>query len=181
MRAQPIFRAMALGLGIAGGLGVTAQDAAAQPRNCIDTLAGLPNYSRFVNAVTQASMVNDLRNLQNVTIFAPNNAAIEQVAPTLVDRIFPRDSGTAQREADPVLAGAAMQAHVVQGRMPAAALAAGMSVHTMAGTPLTTAAAPGAERTVTVTAMQGVTARVVQADIPCANGVIQGIDRVLIR
>ena len=170
-------------LAIAAGLAVAAAlptGASAQPRNCIDTLAGLQDYSRMVNAVTRSHMVNELRNAQNITIFAPTNQAINQVHPMIVDRLFPRaDTGT--READPVLAAAAIQAHTVQNRMPAATLIQTRQANTMAGTPLTFAAAGTGEAGPTVSAAEGVTARVVQADIPCANGVIHGIDRVLIR
>lgn len=178
-------KAVALrGLAMAAGLAAAAAlptGAAAQARNCIDTLAGMSEYSRMVNAVTRSHMVNELRNAQNITIFAPTNQAINQVNPMIVDRLFPRaDTGT--READPVLAAAAMQAHIVQQRMPAASLVQVGQVRTMAGTPLTFSGPRGAgEAGPTVTAAEGVTARVVQGDIPCANGVIHGIDRVLIR
>lgn len=175
-------RIVALVSGIGGAAGLLASGAAAQQRNCIDTLAGMPEYSRFVNAVTAASMGNDVRNMQNITIFAPTNTAIQAAPPDLADRLFPRDSGSGgARTPDPVLASAAMQAHIIQGRLPAAALAAGVQVRTMAGTTLTTAMPPGGERTVTVTAGEGLQAKVVQADVACANGVIQGVDRVLIR
>lgn len=180
MRTASSLAAMMLGLGLASGLG--ASDAAAQSANCIDVLAALPDYSRFVGAVTRASLTNDVRNLQNITFFAPTNAAIQGVPPDLVDRLFPVNTGDGgSREADPVLARAALQAHIVQARLPASALAAGVRIQTMAGTPLSTSAIPGGERAVTVTAGQGISARIVQADIPCSNGLIQGIDHVLIR
>jgi uncharacterized surface protein with fasciclin (FAS1) repeats len=47
--------------------------------------------------------------------------------------------------------------------------------------PLTFAGPSGGEQGASITAAEGVTARVTQADIPCSNGVIHGIDRVLIR
>lgn len=169
------------GLAIAAGVAAAwPTGAAAQARNCIDTLAGLSDYSRMVNAVTRSHMVSELRNAQNVTIFAPTNQAITQVNPMIVDRLFPR-ADTGAREADPVLAAAAIQAHIVQQRMPAATLAQAGQVRTMAGTPLTFAAPATGEAGPTITAAEGVTARIVQGDIPCANGVIHGIDRVLIR
>jgi uncharacterized surface protein with fasciclin (FAS1) repeats len=173
------------GLAMVAGLAAVAAlptGAAAQQRNCIDTLAGMPNYARMIGAVTHSHMVNELRNAQNITIFAPTNQAIEQVSPVLVDRLFPREGSGGGRLADPVLAAAAIQAHIVQGRMPAASLSQGVRVSTLAGTPLTfsgpgSAGEPGGS----VTAAEGVTARIVQGDIPCSNGVIHGIDRVLIR
>ena len=49
------------GLAIAAGLAVAAAlptGAAAQQRNCIDTLAGMQDYSRMVNAVTRLSLIH---------------------------------------------------------------------------------------------------------------------------
>lgn len=170
---------LAAGVAVAGAL--LPAGAWAQERNCIDTLAGMPDYSRLVGAVTRSHMVSELRNMQNVTIFAPTNQAIDQVNPQLVDRLFPRDQAGGGREADPVLASAAIQAHIVQGRIPASALGQGVRLTTMAGTPLTFAGPGGSERGAQITAGQNVTARVTQGDIPCSNGVIHGIDTVLIR
>lgn len=157
-----------------------AAPASAQQRNCIDTLAGMPDFSRLVGAVTRSHMVDDMRFSQNITIFAPTNAAMDAVNPLVADRIFPRDENGA-READPVLAVAAVNAHIVQGRIPASALGEGLRLVTLAGTPLTIGNTPGAERGVTVTAGPNITARVVQRDIPCSNGVVHTIDRVLVR
>lgn len=179
VRAATI-RGAALAAGVAMATAIFAPGAQAQQRNCIDTLAGMPEYSRLVGAVTRSHMVNDLRNMQNITIFAPNNEAIDKVNPQLVDRLFPRDE-SGGREADPVLAAAAIQAHIVQGRIPAAALSQGISLTTLAGTPLSFSRPAGGEAGAQVTAAQNVTARVTRGDMPCANGVIHGIDSVLIR
>ncbi|WP_237216497.1 fasciclin domain-containing protein [Falsiroseomonas oryziterrae] len=140
----------------------------------------MPEFSRMVGAVTRSHMANDLRFAQNITIFAPTNAAMDSVSPLVADRIFPRDE-SGVREADPVLAAAAINSHIVPGRIPAAALAEGLRLVTMAGTPITIGNTPGAERGVTVSAGPNVSARVVQRDIPCANGMVHGIDRVLVR
>lgn len=170
------------GLALAAGLLAALPDvAAAQARNCIDTLAGMPDYSRMVNAVTHSHMVNDLRTMQNVTIFAPTNRAIDAVSSMVVDRLFPRDPAGGGRQADPILATAAIQAHVVQGRMPAAALAQGVQLTTIAGSQLTFTSPASGERGATIAGPGGVSARIVQGDIPCSNGVIHGIDSALVR
>lgn len=72
------------------------------------------------------------------------------------------------------------QAHIVTRRIPAVALAQGVQLTSFAGTQLSIAAA-GGDRTATIDAPGGVTARVVQGDIAYTNGVIHGIDHVLIR
>ncbi len=144
------------------------------------TLAGMPEYSRMVNAVTHSHMVNELRVMQDITIFAPTNAAIDQVNPQIVDRLFPSDPAGGGRTADPVLATAAIQAHIVNGRIPDAALAQGVQLTSFAGTPLSIVAA-GGDRAATIKGPGGITARIVQADIACTNGVIHGIDHALVR
>ncbi|WP_158287656.1 fasciclin domain-containing protein [Falsiroseomonas bella] len=181
MRSASTLAAATLGLGLAVGLVATPSPASAQQRNCVDVLAGMPDYSRFLNAMNSGHMVNTVRTMQNITIFAPNNAAIDKVPPGLVDRIFPRDpSESGRRDADPVLAPAAMGAHVIQGRFPAAALGQGVQLTTQAGNTLSFSRPQGSQN-VQVSAGQNVTANVVQANIECANGVIHGIDAVLIR
>jgi uncharacterized surface protein with fasciclin (FAS1) repeats len=156
---------------------VTAPSASAQQRNSIDVLAGMGEFSRFVNGVIRARAVADFRNANSITIFAPTNDALSGGARSvLVDRIFPVVDGN--READPVLAPAAFQAHVVQGRHDAAALGQSGSLTTAAGTQLRHSSANGA---VTLAAQGDATARVTRADIACSNGVIHAIDAPLIR
>ncbi len=178
--SRPDLKAVVLASMLGGAAALLPWDAAAQSRNCIDTLAGMPEYSRVVATVSRSHMVNELRYAQNITFFAPTNAAIEAVSAAMADRLFPRDE-QGRRESDPVLAVAAVQAHLVQGRIPAAALADGLRLTTIAGTPLAIQTGSGPERQVTVSAGEQVSARVVQPDIPCANGVIHGIDRALLR
>lgn len=169
---------LAASVAVAGAL--LPAGAEAQRRNCVDTLAGVSEYSRRVNAMTRSHTVNDLRNTQNVTIFARNNQAIDKLNPQLVDRLFPRDD-SGGRDADPVLAAAANQAHIVPGRLPAAAPTRLTRLTTLAGTPLSFSGPAAGERGAQVTAARDVTARVTQGGIPCANGVIHGINDVLIR
>jgi uncharacterized surface protein with fasciclin (FAS1) repeats len=178
-RQASVLTGLALAAGLAASLSLPGA-AQAQQRNCIDTLAGLPDYTRMVNAVTHSHMVNELRVMQNITIFAPTNAAIDQVNPQIVDRLFPRDPAGGGRTADPLLATAAIQAHIVNGRIPASALTQGLQVTSLSGMPLSIVAA-GGERSATINAPGGITARVVQGDIACTNGVIHGIDHALVR
>jgi uncharacterized surface protein with fasciclin (FAS1) repeats len=154
-----------------------APGASAQPRNCIDTLAGMSEFSRFVNGVVRTSAVSAFRTANDITFFAPTNAALAGGARSaLIDRLFPVVDGN--READPVLAPAAFQAHVVQGRRDSAALGQGGELTTVAGTTLRLSLANGV---LTVVEKGDVLARVTRADIPCANGVIHAIDAPLIR
>ncbi len=180
MLRSSALRSLALLGATLGAAALVAPGALAQQRNCLDTLAGMPNYSRMVNAVTRSHMVNDMRTMQNITFFAPTNDAINQVNPALVDRLFPRGE-QGDREADPILATAAVQAHIVQGRFPGAALSQGVQLTTQAGSVLTFGRPSGSEQGATISTASGASARIVQADIPCSNGMIHGIDHVLIR
>ena len=175
--ASSALRATLLAAAAVAAGAVAAPGAQAQQRNCIDTLAGLPEFSRFVNAVVHTHVVQDFRQARDITVFAPTNDGLRRADPTLMDRLFPRDD-MGQREADPVLAPAAIGAHVVTGRHDAAELGRGAQFTTVAGTPLTvTRTADG----LTVQGAAKMQARVIRLDIACSNGVIQGIDTVLIR
>ena len=126
-----------------------------------------------MNAVIRTHEVQDFRQASNITVFAPTNDGLRRADPTLMDRLFPRDD-MGQREANPVLAPAAIGAHVVT---------AGMTLRsaqftTVAATPLrVTRTADG----LMVQGAANMQARVIRLDIACSNGVIQGIDTVLIR
>lgn len=171
-------RRTALGAAVilAGALG--AQGAMAQNANCIDTLAGLQDASRFVGVASRVHVAQDLREAGPFTIFVPTNAAIDAVRPALLPILFP-GTGEGGVSADPVLAPAAVNAHILPGRYTSAALEPGATVtaRSRAGTPITLSNAGGK---VTLTA-HGVTATVVRSDILCSNGVIHMIDRSLVR
>ena len=177
MKTAPVLRAAALVCGIAGATALSATGASAQQSNCMDLLAGMQNYSRLLNATLMSSMQNEVRAMNDVTIFAPANDAVSRVDPNLASRIFPRDESGA-RTADPVLASAAIRTHIVQGRIPASALVEGMRLVTLAGTPITIHKQGNAT---TISAAEGVTANITQPDMACANGVVHGINNVLIR
>jgi uncharacterized surface protein with fasciclin (FAS1) repeats len=148
----------------------------AQTRNCIDTLAGRPEFSQFVSGVSASHLVQDMRTANGLTVFAPTNAAINANR-AVRDRYFPQGTQGQGRSAAPE-AQTAIAAHVVTGRHEAAELARGLQFNTVAGTPLRTAASGG---TVVVQGSGNAQARITQPDIPCTNGIIQGIDSVLVR
>jgi uncharacterized surface protein with fasciclin (FAS1) repeats len=143
----------------------------------MDTLTADREFSRFVNGLVNTHLVQDFRQARDITIFAPTNNGLQRMNAVVIDRLFPRDEG-GSRQADPVLAPAAVGAHVVQGRHSAAELARGQQFTAVSGTPLSTSGAGG---TVTVSGAGGTQARVTRADIACSNGVIHGIDAPLIR
>ncbi|WP_431280720.1 fasciclin domain-containing protein [Humitalea sp. 24SJ18S-53] len=170
------------GTALAAGLFASTGASAQTPlRNCIDTLQGMPEYSRFVGAVIRSHLVQDMRNAQAITVFAPNNAAAAKVNPALIDRVFPMEESGGPRTADPILSLAAIGVHTTNQRLPSATLTNGQSITTSGGTPLTVAVSNATPPVTTVTAANGVVATVVTAAIPCSNGAIYGIDTVLFR
>jgi len=163
---------------MAGLVASTGASAQTPLRSCIDTLQGMPEYSRFVGAVIRSHVVNDLRNAQAITIFAPNNAAAAKLNPAIVDAVFPMQEGGG-RTADPVLSLAAIGVHVSNQRV--AGLTNGQSIMTSGGTPLTVAVSNATPPVTTVSAVNGVVSTVTGPAIPCLNGTIYGLDTVLFR
>ncbi|MGG5890069.1 fasciclin domain-containing protein [Falsiroseomonas sp. HC035] len=163
------FLATALTAGLATG-------ASAQLRSCVDTLTAMPEFSRITSAIVRTHLVDDLRNANEITIFAPTNEAVSRLNQVFVERLFPTEEG--ERRADPVLAPAAVGAHIVQGRRNAASMSQAGQLRSMAGTPLNATTSGGVT---TVTGAGGVQAHVTRADIACSNGFIHAIDGVLLR
>lgn len=156
-----------------------AQNANAQTQNCFDTLAGMPDMTRMVGVLSLSHVGEDLREVGPFTIFAPTDKAIESASPLLRDRVFPREAG-GNGAADPVIAPAVVNAHILIGRYTSAALPDGQSVKTKtrAGNVLEVSNKGGK---VTLTTAEGISATVVKADVACSNGVIHVIDQVLVR
>lgn len=150
--------------------------AIAQPRNCADTLAAMPEFMRFTRAIVYSHRVGDIGNANGITVLAPTNDALSRMSPNLLDRIFPVDDSG--RRADPTQAPAAVGAHALSGRHDVAALVQGGQFTSMAGTPLSFTASGGV---VTVRGADNVQAHITRADIACSNGVIHAIDAVLVR
>nr|WP_235913684.1 fasciclin domain-containing protein [Pseudoroseomonas coralli] len=175
MKFCSTFRVLALGMAAFAGL--HASEASAQQKNCIDVLAGNKQFSRFVNGIVHTHLSNQMRNANEITIFAPTNDAVGHINQVLLDRLFPMEEGNS-RQADPVLAPAAVGAHIVQGKHSREQLRHGANFTTVSGTPLSVQATGD---TLRVQGAGGTEARVTQADIQCSNGVIHAIDAPLLR
>lgn len=97
----------------------------------------------------------------------------------LVNIRFPTTS-SGDSSADPVLAPAAVNAHILEGRYTSAALEPGLSMaaRTRAGNTIQVTNVDGK---VTLRAGNGAVATVLRVDVPCSNGVIHIIDQSLVR
>jgi uncharacterized surface protein with fasciclin (FAS1) repeats len=156
---------------------ITAPAAVAQiTRPCIDTLMGLPEFSQFVNGVVHTRLVQNLRGAQSITMFVPTNEAVSRMHPGLRQVLLPLNHEGQQTIGS--AAQTAIAAHVVQGRHDSRELAQGQQMSTYGETQITSAAEGGV---LTLKAPGGAEARVVRPDIACSNGIIHGIDALLVR
>ena len=88
---------------------------------------------------------------------------------------------------DPVDALAAVNSHISEGRRSASEFRAGEKLRTRNGTTIDVMSVGGSQTALRATAASPTigaeprSARVVEADIPCSNGVVHKIDGVLLR
>ena len=140
------------------------KDDDAQPQQNIAQVVNTnPDFSLLRAAVTKAGLGTALSS-GNLTVFAPNNAAFQASG---INEAALNDLSEAE-------ARALLQYHVVDGRLPAASLAAGdnNAVTALSGGTLYVT------KTGDNVSVNG--ARVTTADVAASNGVIHVIDRVLL-
>ena len=145
-------------------------------RTIVDNAVNSKDHTTLVAAVKAAGLVETLQGAGPFTVFAPTNAAFEQLpAGTVPTLLQPANKGTLTK---------VLTYHVVAGRVDAAALAGRIRagngkamLQTVSGQPLT-ATMRGSD--VVVTDAKGGTARVTIADVFQSNGVIHVVDKVLL-
>jgi len=126
-----------------------------------DFLAGNPDYSTLVTAVGKAGVAPVLGGAGPFTLFAPDNAAFSKLPQGTLDKLL--KDVTALR--------AVLTYHVVSGTYYSAGLTSG-DVKTVQGATV--------KITVGDSGVMVNNANVIKADMPVTNGVIHGIDTVLI-
>jgi uncharacterized surface protein with fasciclin (FAS1) repeats len=135
----------------------------AATQDIIDVAVGAPQFSTLVTAVKAAGLVDTLKGPGPFTVFAPTNEAFAKLPAGTVENLL-KPENKAQLVA-------VLTYHVVPGKVMAA---------DVAGAQVTPATVQGA--TLAVDGRSGVkvnNATVVAADIAASNGVIHGIDTVL--
>jgi uncharacterized surface protein with fasciclin (FAS1) repeats len=167
---------------------VCASGAAAQSRNCADVIAADPQLSRTTSALERTGILDSLRFPGSFTIFVPTDQAIARHPSDLSERLFPQGgSDQGGQMMDPVAAPAAVNAHIVDGRLTASELRAGQKLRTRNGTAIDVVSAQGGQVVLSPTparfslGMKPEHAKIIQADIACSNGIVQKIDDVLVR
>jgi branched-chain amino acid transport system substrate-binding protein len=128
--------------------------------NLFQTLQANPDYSTFVELFLASGFNADAGAIGPYTVFAPTNEAFAKLPAGALDAL----------KADPVKLQAALSYHIVEGLLPLSAVTGDLL--TINGA---TIVAAGAPPTVTVNG-----ATIVDPDIFATNGVIQGIDTVLV-
>jgi uncharacterized surface protein with fasciclin (FAS1) repeats len=105
-----------------------------------------PLLSTLVTAVTKAGLVNTLNSANNITVFAPDNAAFAAIPTATLDKVLANKAELTK----------ILTYHVASGRRTPAELAAGAPITTLEGGKVTPA-------------KMGATYEVNNADIVCGN------------
>jgi uncharacterized surface protein with fasciclin (FAS1) repeats len=147
-----------------------AAPAAATAGNCVVVASGSKNFSTLVSLVKQAGLVSTLSGKGPFTIMAPTNAAfakLKQTAPETFTAVT----------TDKALLTKVLTYHVIPGKVPATAAIAvakkNGSVKTVQGEKITLSL-KGASLF-----LNG-NAKVIAPNVRCTNGIIHGINNVLV-
>lgn len=148
----------------------------AMSETIVQVAQGNPNFSTLVTAVQSAGLGDTLSGAGPFTVFAPTNAAFEEVPQATRDELL---SPAGQEDLSNILT-----YHVVSGETNAAALtqaieAAGAEGHTLTTVNGATLTATLEGGNVILTDEAGNEATVTQTDVDASNGVIHAIDAVL--
>jgi len=138
-------------------------------QSIVDIATGDPRFSTLVTALEQAGLVETLAGDGPYTVFAPTNAAFEQLPAGTVETLM--EPGNRSQLENILLY------HVVSGETMSDQISGEMSVDTLAGEPLPVMASGGQ---VTVGGEGAAGAVVVTPDLQASNGVIHVIDQVLL-
>jgi len=142
-------------------------------KNVQATLANVADLTSFVAAIKAASLDVTLQGPGPFTVFAPDNAAFSNIPKTRLDSLMK----------DPVKLGTLVKGHVVAGRYDKAALIKALTdgkgsatLKTIDGQTLKLSVK---DKKLAITDAQGNLAQVTSFDTPCTNGLIDGVNGVL--
>jgi uncharacterized surface protein with fasciclin (FAS1) repeats len=160
----------------------------AQPQDCGSIIARDPQLSRAIQALQRTGILENLRGLGPVTVFAVTDQGIARQPEDLAQMLFPIAGGSlGGPDIDPVLAPAVVNAHIVDGRIGADQLRPGMSLRSRSGGTIEVVAEQGGQLALRPgpggfsVGARPADAHIVQPDIGCTNGVVHKIDHVLVR
>jgi uncharacterized surface protein with fasciclin (FAS1) repeats len=133
----------------------------APSKNIVDTVSAGGHFTTFAAAINAAGLTADLAAKGPFTVFAPTDEAFKKLPAGAYDNLL-KDAGKLK---------AILNYHVVSGHLMARDLKSG-EVATAQGTPLTASVSSSDVR------VNG--ARVTQADTVATNGIVHGIDAVML-
>jgi len=140
------------------------QQANAQQKSIVETAVGAGNFNTLVAAVKAAGLVDALNGNQQLTVFAPTDAAFEKLDPILLQSLLQPENRDQLK--------AILTYHVVPGRVKAADAYGLNSAASLQGQRLNLGLRDEVPRINN--------AGIVATDIECRNGVIHVIDEVLV-
>jgi uncharacterized surface protein with fasciclin (FAS1) repeats len=133
-------------------------------KDIVDTAVEAGQFTTLAAALSAAGLVETLKGSGPFTVFAPTDEAFAKLpAGTVEDLLKPENKAKLQR---------ILKAHVVAGKVSAAAVMKMTSAKAVSGDTLAIAAKNGA--------VMVDNARVVKTDIAASNGVIHVIDAVIL-
>ena len=133
----------------------------APTKNIVDTVISAGDFTTFAAAINAAGLTAEMTAKGPFTVFAPTDAAFKKLPAGAYDSLL-KDSGRLK---------AVLNYHVVSGYLMARDLKPG-GVATAQGTPLTVVVSSSDVR------VNG--ARITKADIAATNGIVHGIDAVIL-
>lgn len=136
-------------------------------QNIVEVASGAPEFSTLVSLVARAGLVETLSGEGPFTVLAPTNNAFDRLAPSTLANLQNNRAKLRQ----------VLLYHVIAGDIRAAQIRPGTNVTTAAGIPVLLDPTRGK---VLIKAGARKPARVIAVDILASNGVIHGINRVLI-
>ena len=148
-------------VGICVSTSMADSSMASPQKDIVDTAIAAGNFKTLVSAVQAAGLVDTLKGMGPFTVFAPTDAAFAKIPSATLNALLANKTQLA----------AVLTYHVVPGKVMSTDLKNGMMVKTVEGKNITISLVNGG---VNVNS-----AKVVQADIVCSNGVIHAIDTVL--
>ena len=123
--AATLFAVPAFAQTATSNMPVVSGQSQAQMTNVVDALAAAGNFDAFLEYVSRAGMVEQLRGAGPFTLLAPTNAAMERLPVNLRESLNPNavNSQGSQTSPDRVRLQAIVNMHIVEGRYTLAQLA----------------------------------------------------------
>lgn len=159
-------------------------------------LAGVSDFSRFVEIAQRAGEIDRLKGTQALTVFAPTNAAFDRMPAGLLQDLLGQSQGSQAGSPDQFRLKALVTHHIVPGVVTVQTMRGGQRDIPSLNGGLVRLDGTGSVPTIAVARPSGgpssnfgtgvggqnvqPPARIVLADVLASNGVVQGIDHVLL-